>query len=143
VINKAISTISLNSISNDTDGTEGFELSSQEKKKMRRKENTRFKVITGTNRTGAGRFRGGDTNLFIARVHPDTEGSDIEDLVKGQGFDVKEIKMMSHVDAYFRSFRIAVPASQFDSLLSSEFPWPQGVMVRKFIMPRKKPAPPQ
>ena len=124
------------------DSGDEFQYPSYAARKSRQKEKRRQHVITGKRNPEGRRFRGApepNRDLFIFRVHTDTDVEDIKEHVLAEGYDARDIKCVSHPDAMWKSFRLTVPLSQFNSLLSDDFPWPDGVRVRQFIPPKRQP----
>ena len=111
-----------------------------QEKKTRQHERKRHKVITGCHKPGNDGFRGApepSRDIFIYRVHPDTNKRDIEDGIRGRNFEVRDLVCISSEQSMFKSFKLTVPASQLSSLLTDEFPWPEGVKVRRFFPSRR------
>ena len=63
--------------------------------------------------------------------------TDITELVTSVGYEVRKIQCISNPNAMYKSFRLTIPVSQYTSIYSDEFPWPDGVKVRRFIRPRR------
>ena len=81
--------------------------------------NTRKRIITGRKQPGEGRFRGAPEacrDLFVYRVHPETMSADINVLINGAGYDVRNIDCISHQNAKYSSFRLTVSASDFENV---------------------------
>ena len=53
--------------------------------------------------------------------------------VQRQNVDVLNIRVMSHVNAVCKSFKVTVPKDQVRKLLNKDFKWPLDVKVRHFI----------
>ena len=109
----------------------------------KRRHGKRHKVITGCHKPGNDGFRGApepSRNIFIYRVHPDTSKRDIEDGIRGRNFEVRDLVCISSEQSLFKSFKLTVSASQLSSLLTHEFPWPEGVKVRRFFPSRRDQA---
>ena len=144
---RAISNLSLNSYDSVGSTSRGryrnddFETPRHFQKKHRQEERRRIKVITGNTKPGNGRFRGApepSRDIFVYRTHADTVVSDISDLIKSNGFHVREVNCISNPSARYKSFKLSVPASQLDSVLTDTFPWPEGVCVRRFTNRRRR-----
>ena len=75
-------------------------------------------------------------DLFIYRFLQDATEDSIKENVAEARYEVRLIKQMSHADAKFKSFRLSVPASQYQSLRSDDDFWPRGVRVKHFIPPK-------
>ena len=117
--------------------TDGFRIPAEVAKKARRQERHRRKIITGNATSCAGRFKGApepNRDLFIFRVHPSTDISDLRVYVLDAGFDVRALDCISNAKAKYKSFRLTVPASQFADLFNESL-WPSGVRVRKYVPP--------
>ena len=140
-LGRALSNLSQASTT-DTKSSEDFHLPNHTLKKKRREENRRQRIITGNARPGTGRFRGApepSRDLFIYRVDPETKANYITDLVVQNDYVVRDIQLISNPSARFKSFfKMSVPISQINSLLTETFPWPEGVCVRRFITPRRE-----
>ena len=122
---------------------EGFMMPRYQEKKTRQHERKRHKVITGCHKPGNDGFRGASEpsrDIFIYRVHPDTSKRDIEDGIRGRNFEARDLVCLSSEHSMFKSFELTVPASQLSSLLTDEFPWPEGVKVRRFFPSRRDQA---
>lgn len=107
-------------------------------RKNRKKERWRQQVITGRNKNSNERFRGApeaSRDLFIYRVHPETLDDGIKDLISSEGCEIRNLACVSNPNAKFKSYKLTVPLSQFAKLHSEDFPWPEGVKVRKFVPP--------
>ena len=122
---------------------EGFMMPRYQEKKTRQHERKRHKVITDCHKPGNDGFRGApepSRDIFIYRVHPDTSERDIEDGIRGRNFEVRDLVCISSEQSVFKSFKLTVPASQLSSLWTDEFPWPEGVKVRRFFPSRRDQA---
>ena len=98
------------------------------------------RVITGRRKSGGGQFKGAaepGRDLFVYRVHTDTVESHIKQLVTNVGYTVLDIQCVSNPKAKNKSFKLTVPVSQFHLVYSENFPWPDGVRVRKFVSPAR------
>jgi hypothetical protein len=74
-------------------------------------------------------------HLFIYRVEKDVEDEDMKAFINEQGISIRDLSCVSNPMAYFKSFKLTVPVSQFERLFSDDM-WPEGIRVRKFIPPR-------
>ena len=122
---------------------EGFMMPRYQEKKTRQHGRKRHKVITGCHKPGNDGFRSASEpsrDIFIYRVHPDTSKRDIEDGIRGRNFEVRDLVCISSEQSMFKSFEFTVPASQLSSLLTYEFPRPEGVKVRRFFPSRRDQA---
>ena len=79
-------------------------------------------------------------DIFIYRAHPDTSKRDIEDGIRGRNFEVRDLVCFSNEQSVLKSFKLTVPASQLSSLLTDEFPWPEGVKIRRSSLSRRDQA---
>ena len=125
---------------NQANDADEFHIPARAARRERRKETRRSKTITGRRQHGEGRFRGApeaDRDLFVYRVDPDTVTTDITELVTSVGYEVRKIQCIYNPNAMYKSFRLTIPVSQYTSIYSDEFPWPDGVKVRRFIRPRR------
>ena len=80
-------------------------------------------------------------SLFIYRVLSDVTVTDLKDMIKGLGLEIRSLEQVSHRDARFKSFRLDIPKSQLQKALK-ETQWPLGVHVQQFYRPRKPVAKP-
>jgi hypothetical protein len=70
-------------------------------------------------------------DLFIYRVDKETSIYDIGNYIESQGFTVEDLQCVSHDAARFKSFKLTVPVSQYNSLFDSNL-WAHGIRVRKY-----------
>lgn len=113
---------------------DGFRLPNAQLKRRTRR------VIKGqANLSTSSGFKGApepQRELFIFRVHPETETDELREYIINNKFSVRDLECVSNPNAKFKSFRLAVPASEFKNLFDEGL-WPSGVRVRKYIPPRR------
>ena len=56
-------------------------------------------------------------------------------MIQQYGFCIRDFRCISHPKARFNSFKLSVPASQFERLFDEKL-WPEGVVVRIFRTPK-------
>lgn len=108
-------------------------------KQNKKRQNRRQKVITGKGPRQTGSFKGAPEpgrSLFVHRVDSDTEVKDLERHLRDLDIDIMELECVSHPEAHFKSFKLTVPVSQMNDLLTDDI-WPTGVRVRRFFAPRR------
>ena len=148
IITKSNSRMSLidNDDTNDTVGAsnysdeDGFLQPSHVIRKQRKEFNKAVKrqVISGCSK-GQSVVKGApepSRDLFIYRVDTATALEDLKQYIVDHGFAVRSLEMMSKPDAQWKSFKLTVPRSQFDSLFDSNV-WPEGICVRRFFNRRE------
>ena len=69
-------------------------------------------------------------------VDKHTVGDDLQQLIADAGFTAHALECVSKPEAKFNSFKLTVCVSQFKRLFDSSL-WPEGIHVRKFIVPNK------
>ena len=74
-------------------------------------------------------------HLFIKRITKDTENDAVKNMIQSYGFGIRDFRCISHPEARFKSFKLSVPASQFERLFDEKL-WPEGVVVRIYMTPR-------
>lgn len=120
----------------------GFQKQRHQRKKERQQEvrkekRSRHQFLTGTGASYSG-VRGAPEPvryLFIKNIVKETSDSDVHNMIKEKGFLVQELKCISHPDAKCKSFKLSVPASQFDRLFDGNI-WPAGVKIRVYRAPK-------
>lgn len=121
--------------------TDGFQLSSQDLKKQRRNDRRRRRVVTGKSSVPVDcKIKGApepDRDLFISRLDKGTNDYDFKSFIENNGFCVRKLQCVSHEDAYFKSYRLTVPKSEFPGLFNEDM-WPTGVCVRKYVIPPRR-----
>ena len=94
------------------------------------------KVIKGSAQA-SGPFRGAATtgviqrDLFVYKVDKSVECSALEQYITSKQITVLALSCVSHKDAKYKSFKLAVPKSDLTKLLNGDM-WPQGVCVQKY-----------
>ncbi len=114
----------------------GYEYSSAQRRKIRRK------AITGTKST-QGTLRGApepSRDLFVFRVEKGNTEEIIRDYIKDNNIEPRNVSLISNKDATFASFKVEVALSNMNDVLSPDF-WPTGVCVRRFHKPRQNTTP--
>ena len=70
-------------------------------------------------------------HLFVNRISKDTNDEDVFTQIEQNGFTVKKLECISHPQARFKSYKLAVPCSEFNKLCNENL-WPKGVFVRTY-----------
>ena len=100
---------------------------------IKRNKKKRNQVITGKG-ASTGNVMGAPEpvrHLFVKRISKDTNDEDVFTMMEQNGFTVKELKCISHPQAQFKSYKLAVPRSEFNKLFDENL-WPKGVYVRTY-----------
>ena len=100
---------------------------------IKRNRKKRKQVITGKG-SSTGNVMGAPEpvrHLFVKRISKDTNDEDVFTMMEQNGFTVKELKCISHPQAQFKSYKLAVPRSEFNKLFDENL-WPKGVFVRTY-----------
>ena len=132
-----------NSSASGISGEDGFQKPAEHQRRERKQEKRRTKVVHGSAEHRDGGFRGAPKtpvcDLFIYHVEHDSTVHDLRNYLTNRGINITKLRIdvTSHVDAYFKSFRIIAPMEQIDSLLSSEL-WPRDVRIKEYVPPRNK-----
>ncbi len=119
----------------------GWEVPYASRRKQIRAEKRRKATITGTV-NDAGRFKGAPApgrSFFVSRVDSEASPDDLRSYLSGRSIDVRDLVCISHTNSKYKSFKLTVPASQSQDLLSPEM-WPEGVNVRKYVHPKREHA---
>ena len=98
------------------------------------------KIVTGAaTDEDSGSFSGAREvgSVFIYHATKNSTEDAVSRWVQRQGVDVINIRQMSHADAHLKSFKLTVPKSCVNELLSETFKWPLAVRVRRFIPERR------
>ena len=98
-------------------GTSGYQINTNDKRRQRQFERRRNKVIHRASASLGSRFRGGPeirdlSDIFVFHVASDsTIASDVKTHLKQQDFDVQQMRIdiTSIKDSLYRSFRIIAP----------------------------------
>ena len=110
-----------------------FEYQYHERRRQRKMNNQ--KICTGEG-AGSDQFSGApepSRDLFIYRFLGGATEDSIKRNVTGAGYEVRAIQQMSHTDAKFKSFRLSVPSSQYETLRDDTKFWPRGVRIKRFV----------
>ena len=67
----------------------------------------------------------------MKRISKDTNDEAVFTMMEQNGFTVKELKCISHPQAQFKSYKLAVPCSEFNKLFDENL-WPKGVYVQTY-----------
>ena len=99
------------------------------------------KVVTGTQECKDS-FRGAPEvrSLFVSNVSKDTLLEEVRKHIGDRCDGLISVRLWSHPDAPVQSFKVTVRKECVGSLVTSEFPWPRHVRVRRFV-PRRGPPP--
>ena len=102
-----------------------------------RKNKQRRRIITGNSVSCKGVAGAPEPtrHLFIKRITKDTENDAVKNMILSYGFGIRDFRCISHPEARFKSFKLSVPASQFERLFDEKL-WPEGVVVRIYTTPR-------
>ena len=119
-------------------GTSGYQISNDDKRRQRQFERRRNKVIHGASASLGSRFRGGPetrdfSDIFVFHVVSDSTIGDVKAHLKQQDFDVQQMRIdiTSNKDSLYRCFRIIAPGEYKDILMCPKV-WPVGVKVREY-----------
>ena len=126
----------------DDQGQQDFKKQRHQLKKERQQAEKRARVNRYTFLKGTGGTTGGVSgatervrHLFIKNVTWETEDSAVLKLIEEKGFDIREFKALAHPNALSKSFKLSVPASQFDRLFDATI-WPSDVLIRSYQVPK-------
>ena len=75
---------------------------------------------------------------YIGRVDTSVSAEMIKDDLTSNGFEIISIEENETRHNRFKSFKLVVKQTEFEKLL--EFPWPEGVLYRRFWRPRSPPT---
>ncbi len=111
------------------DSSEGFEQQPRHRRKAKKKN----RVIKGTGPSVGGVTGGSEPSryLFIKRINKVTEDTAVRGLIEQHGFTIRTLERISHPDSVFKSFKLAVPVTEFGRLFDEKL-WPEGVVIRAF-----------
>ena len=70
-------------------------------------------------------------NLFMKHITKDIDNEAELKMIQQYGFCIIHFRCISHAEARYKSFKLWVPASQFERLFDEKL-WPEGVVVRMF-----------
>ena len=70
-------------------------------------------------------------HVFVKRISKDTKDLELLTMIEQNGFTIKELKRVAHAEAQFKSYKLAVPCSEFNKLFNENL-WPNGVLVRTY-----------
>ena len=133
---RSLSVLPIEQTGAELNDTDGFQKSTYELKKIRRRN---AKAVVGKGQLD-GTFKGAPNlpkSLFVYRVNKDTVTDVIRDYVSDQGITVLDIRCMSHEDSLSKSFKLTVSNEDYTKLFQEEM-WPTGVRIRPFIPPRNQ-----
>ena len=104
---------------------------------QKRKNRQKRLIITGNSVTCKGVLGAPEPtrHLFIKRITKDTGNEAVHKMIQQYGFCIRDFRCISHPEACFKSFKLSVPASQFEGLFDEKL-WPEGVVVRMFRTPK-------
>lgn len=123
--------------SETNESEDSFRLPKHQERKNRKAENKRRKFVEGKVKVTKGAFRGAPEpkrDLFIYRVDKETEMDDLKSHIGDQGFTIRDLVLISHKEAAFKSYKLSVPVSEYNNLFDDNI-WPEGVRIRKFVSP--------
>lgn len=136
VLQRANSMNSINSDKTTASDNSGFVFQSHQAKKIRQHQSRKKKIVTGN--TTHAQIKGAPEpvrDMFIYRVHQDTESDILCKHIEDNGFNVLDLTCISKPEAKFKSFKLSVPVSQFTKLFDESL-WPVGIRVRRYYAPR-------
>ena len=74
-------------------------------------------------------------DLFLGGCSLDSTTDQIKSFCESSSVQLKSCEDLESKSLYYKSYKISVPLSVRDQLLSEEF-WPTGIFIRKFYKPR-------
>ena len=97
-------------------------------------------VIGKKTSSGVMSWSGADLTVesYIGRVAFSVDAETIKSDLTSKGYDVISIEENETRHQRFKSFKLVVKQTDFEKLLS--FPWPEGVLYRRFWRPRSQAA---
>ena len=98
-------------------------------------KNQRRKAVIGSRNDSSLKAHEPLRHLFVYRLDKSTTQEELKNYLV-QSVRVVECERISHSDALNASFKVAVPFSDAQKMLSSDF-WPCGVCCRFYVPPRK------
>ena len=104
---------------------------------FQKKLNRRRKVIKGRSENGT--IRGApppSRELFVYRVDKGTTCEELKHYIENSGVTVRDLSILSHINAMFKSFKLTISVSDINKILNEDF-WPCGIMVRRYNKPRQ------
>ena len=118
---------------------DGFRISSEQRKKQVRKEQTarntkRNRVhVSGSakNAKGLRSTPRPNRDFFVYRVHKDDGEKQLHEYLTGKNIEVVNLEKISHEDAKFNSFHLSISIDYAATVLDSNF-WPSGINIRKW-----------
>ena len=69
--------------------------------------------------------------VFVFRVHNDIEDDQIKQFLTNEDAKVRELEPVSQMDAWTKSYRVAVETNDLDVMCHPEF-WPDGIGCRRY-----------
>ena len=89
---------------------------------QQRKKKQKRRIITGNNVSCKGVVGGSKPtcHLFIKRITKDTKNEAVQNMIQSYGFCIRAFRCISHSEARFKSFKLSVPASQFERLFDEK-----------------------
>lgn len=118
---------------------DGFRISSEQRKKQVRKEQTardtkRNRVhVSGSakNATGLRSTPRPNHDFFVYRVHKDDGVKQLHEYLTGKNIEVVNLQKISHEDTKFNSFHLSISIDHTANVLDSNV-WPSGINIRKW-----------
>ncbi len=70
-------------------------------------------------------------DFFLSRVHKDDGLEVMEQYIKNKGITCKDLRLTSHVDSLFNSFKLSVVVTDASKIRDPGL-WPAGMLIRKW-----------
>ena len=116
----------------DTDVSEGYELS-REDRRRRTRQRRQQNFIAGT--AASTRLLGAPPptrDFFVYRVDKSTSIEDIKDHLSGCDINIRDLKKVCHSESKFNSYKLSVSVTNADKVMDASI-WPDGIRVRRFV----------
>ena len=76
--------------------------------------------------------------FFVSRVIKQADIDAMREHLMSKGVICRDIKMTSHEDSTFNSFRLSISYSDVSKIKEPDF-WPKGIWIRKWHEPSQQP----
>ena len=114
--------------------TNEWQMTRQERQRIRREKRKNETVIG--KREGISVKSGlKHINVFVSRVHPDETDESVKSFICDEGVEVIDIKQVSNVNAFMKSYRVTINFDDLNKVLDEGF-WPKGMGCRTFYEKR-------
>ncbi len=70
-------------------------------------------------------------SVFVSRLDKSVTEEDLQSYMKDKDRDIHDVKIMSHDEARFRSFKFSVADTVFERVLDAMI-WPENCFVKQF-----------